>query len=574
MKRKTIVGTVPLGILLLSFFLPLTVPHDSCADAKKTRLAVVDFEQKGEQEFRGKQVGEIVAEWLITSLVRTGRFDVVERSQLQKILKEQELGLSGMINQETAAKVGALLGVKVIITGSVIRLGNIYDVNTRVISVEDGSILKAEKIRGPGLDAIEQMMDSLADTIKKDFPIEGYVVMVTGKRAMVDLGKGHGVEPGMKFVAFRKGAPLRHPITGKMLRTEDIKIGEMVIQTVDVDTSWAEIVQEEPGAKIAAGNLAKSGTSEVITAAPVAPPKVTPAKPAPARPEPAKPALQVLKPYAGRIRAEKVVADWNGDGLYDLILGDRDGFVTVYLNQGTNASPRYAVGMKLRGGGKEIKVKNPSAPYLVDWNGDGEIDLLVGDGGGYLHLFLNAGSADSVDFAQGVKVKAAGKDLDVSSNASPCVTDWNEDGKKDLVMGRGNGVIYVFLNEGSNEQPIFGKPFELNRGSLDVGSNSSPDVADWNGDGKKDLIIGNDDGEIYVFLNKGTNEDPQYENKGEKLPLKFGKDASPRVMGWNRPGANDLVVADQTGEVTLCLNSGGMGSANFPDKKVLRAGKR
>jgi len=73
-----------------------------------------------------------------------------------------------------------------------------------------------------------------------------------------------------------------------------------------------------------------------------------------------------------------------------------------------------------------------------------------------LHLFLNAGSADSVDFAQGVKVKAAGKDLDVSSNASPCVTDWNEDGKKDLVMGRGNGVIYVFLNEGSNEQPIFG----------------------------------------------------------------------------------------------------------------------
>jgi len=82
----------------------------------------------------------------------------------------------------------------------------------------------------------------------------------------------------------------------------------------------------------------------------------------------------------------------------------------------------------------------------------------------------------------------------------------------------------------------FSEPFELNRGSLDVGSNSSPDVADWNGDGKKDLIIGNDDGEIYIFFNKGTNEDPQYENKGEKLPLKFGKDASPRVMGWNRPG--------------------------------------
>jgi hypothetical protein len=97
---------------------------------------------------------------------------------------------------------------------------------------------------------------------------------------------------------------------------------------------------------------------------------------------------------------------------------------------------------------------------------------------------------------------------------------------------------------------------------------------DWNGDGKKDLIIGNADGEIIVFLNKGTNEDPQYDNKGEKLPLKFGPDASPRVIGWNRPGANDLVVADRNGEVTLCVNTGTPQSPAFLGKKVLRAGKR
>ncbi|MDH4267293.1 MAG: CsgG/HfaB family protein, partial [Deltaproteobacteria bacterium] len=179
MKRKTISGVGLIFGILLAFYLSLTIPLQ-CWGAAKTRVAVIDFEQKGEQEFRGRQVGEIVAEWLITSLVRTGRFDVVERAQLQKILKEQQMGMSGMISQETASKVGELLGVKVIITGSVIRLGNIYDVNTRLINVEDGSILKAEKIRGPGLDAIERMMDSLADTIKKDFPIEGYVVMVTG----------------------------------------------------------------------------------------------------------------------------------------------------------------------------------------------------------------------------------------------------------------------------------------------------------------------------------------------------------------------------------------------------------
>ncbi|MFH1758172.1 MAG: FG-GAP-like repeat-containing protein [Pseudomonadota bacterium] len=563
MKRKTISGVGPFFGILLALCLSLALPFHSWG-AAKTRVAVIDFEQKGEQEFRGKQVGEIVAEWLITSLVRTGRFDVVERAQLQKIFKEQQLGMTGVINQETAAKVGELLGVKLIITGSVIRVGNAYDINTRLINVEDGSILKAEKIRGPVLDVIERMMDSLADTIKKDFPILGYVVMVTGKRAMLDVGKIHGVEPGMRFMAFRQGAPVRHPVTGKMLKGEDIRIGEIAVQNVQIDTSWSEIIQEEPGAKIAAGNLTRSTGLE----------GVAPASPVSAQPTPSKPAPIAMKMWAGMGRAEKVVADWNGDGLYDLILGDRDGFVTVYLNQGTNAAPRYAVGMKLRGGGKEIKVKNPSAPYLVDWNGDGKIDLLVGDGGGYLHLFLNAGAADSVDFAPGVKVQAAGKDLDEGSDASPCVVDWNEDGKKDLAMGMGNGVIYILLNEGSNEQPIFGKPIELNGGSLDVGSNSSPDFADWNGDGKKDLIIGNDDGEIFVFLNKGTNEDPQYENKGEKLPLKFGDNASPRVIGWNRPGANDLVIADRNGEVSLCVNTGTPQSPAFSEKKVLRTGKR
>ena len=564
MKRMAMSGVSPFLGILLALCLSLTIPLQ-CWGAAKTRVAVIDFEQKGEQEFRGKQVGEIVAEWLITSLVRTGRFDVVERAQLQKILKEQQLGMTGMINQETAAKVGELLGVKLIITGSVIRIGNDYDINTRLINVEDGSILKAEKIRGPVLDVIERMMDSLADTIKKDFPIQGYVVMVTGKRVMLDVGKIHGVESGMRFMAFREGAPVRHPVTGKMLKGEDIKIGEIAVQAVQIDTSWAEIIQEEQGAKIAAGNLTRSTGLEGVAAA----------LPVSAQPAPSKPAPIAMKMWAGKGRVEKVVADWNGDGLYDLILGDRDGFVTVYLNQGSNAAPKYAGGMKLKGGGKEIKVKSPSAPYLVEWNGDGKMDLLVGDGDGYLHLFLNTGAVDSVDFAPGVKVQAAGKDLQVSrGNASPCVVDWNEDGKKDFVMGKGNGTIFVFLNEGSNEQPIFGKPIELNGGSLDVGSNSSPDVADWNGDGKKDLIIGNNSGEIFVFLNKGTNEDPQYEDKGERLPLKFGDDASPRVIGWNGPRANDLVVADRNGEVTLCLNSGRIGSPNFSEKKVLRAGKR
>ena len=119
MRRMLIFGFRSFLRILFLLLLLLTAHGNTWAASGKTRLAVIDFEQKAPQEFQGKQVGEIVAEWLITSLVNTGRFEVVERAQLQKILKEQQLGMTGMINQDTAAKVGELLGVKVIITGSV-----------------------------------------------------------------------------------------------------------------------------------------------------------------------------------------------------------------------------------------------------------------------------------------------------------------------------------------------------------------------------------------------------------------------------------------------------------------------
>ncbi len=539
--------------------LSLSIPLHSWAASGRTRLAVTDFEQKGASEFKGRQAGEIVAEWLITALVKTGRFDVVERAQLQRILQEQQLGMSGVINQETAAKVGQLLGVKVIITGAVIQFGSSIDVNARLISVEDGSILRAERIRASSLEAIEGMMDTLVSSIKKDFPLEGFVVIVSGKRAMIDLGRINGVETGMRFMAYRRGADVRHPVTGKMLRGEDIPLGEMVVQSIDQETSWVEIVKEEAGVKIAAGNQARS-TEEARAPQPSPPPSG------------AQIATAVVRPWTGQARSYKILVDWVGTN--DLMLGDRDGFVTLYPNRGTKDSPRYDAGVKVKAAGKEIKVRSPSAPLLIDWNGDGKVDLLVGNGGGYLHLFLNQGSPEvPPKFGSGIMIQAAGKNLDVGGKASPCVIDWNEDGKKDLLMGNSSGELHLFLNEGTNDRPVFGRQIKLNGGSLDVGSNSSVDVTDWNGDGKKDLIVGNDDGEIFVFMNKGSNESPEYDDKGEKLAVTFGSDASPQILSRGR-GVNDLVVADRNGEVTLSVNTGSAGSPKFPEKRVLRAGKR
>ncbi len=272
----------------------------------------------------------------------------------------------------------------------------------------------------------------------------------------------------------------------------------------------------------------------------------------------------------GKITTEKIVVDWNGDGLHDILLGDRDGFINLYLNEGSNESPRYGTPNRLKAGGKEIRVRGPSAPCLVDWNEDGKKDLLVGDGSGYLNLFLNKGSSASPDYALPGRVQADYKDLDVRSKASPCVVDWNGDGRFDLLVGSWSGELFLFFNEGSGGQPVFGKPIKLNDGKLDVGSDSSPDMADLNGDGKKDLIVGNEKGEVFIFLNMGRDQDPKFANAGEKILLKFNDNASPQVLPWAQSALIDLVVVDRFGEVTLCPNKGQAASPAYTEKRVIK----
>ena len=94
------------------------VPGTALAQAR-VRVAVMNFENNSAWTWWGDNLGRAAADELATQLVQSGKYTVIERAQLDAILQEQNLGASGAVTPATAAKVGKLLGVQLILTGSI-----------------------------------------------------------------------------------------------------------------------------------------------------------------------------------------------------------------------------------------------------------------------------------------------------------------------------------------------------------------------------------------------------------------------------------------------------------------------
>jgi TolB-like protein len=238
-------------------------PAHSFADFKKTKIAVLDFQMQGEQGDT-KDMGKIVAEWLITGLVETGRFDVIERRLLEKILAEQNLGASGAIDPNSAAQLGKVLGVKIIVSGTVTTLGGSTEINARLISVDTASIVAAEKVRAGSAERLRDLVTRITEKIALAFPLEGYVVQRTGTKVIIDLGSLMGVKPGMHFVAFKEGKVIKHPKTGQVLDVETIETGMIEIQAVREKTATGTIMQETVPNSVAYGNMVRSSTKQSL----------------------------------------------------------------------------------------------------------------------------------------------------------------------------------------------------------------------------------------------------------------------------------------------------------------------
>jgi hypothetical protein len=221
------------------------------------------------------------------------------------------------------------------------------------------------------------------------------------------------------------------------------------------------------------------------------------------------------------------IADWDGDGMPDLILNSIWGKVRWYRNVGTRKQPKLAAAQPieiewdapqptlawgwLRPEGKNLLTQWRTTPVAADWNRDGLMDLMMLDHEGYLAFFERRRREGKLELLppQRVLCDEGGKQLQLNSGRAGksgrrklCVVDWDGDGKLDVLVNSANAT-WLRQTDVRDDKYFFKDIGPVSQRNIE-GHDTSPTTVDWNNDGVPDLLIGAEDGYLYYLRNPRT----------------------------------------------------------------------
>ncbi|OGS44753.1 MAG: hypothetical protein A2539_03975 [Elusimicrobia bacterium RIFOXYD2_FULL_34_15] len=269
-------------------------PSENVFIPPKKKISVIEFENK--TAYGQRRLGTAASDILLTELGKSQKFILIERSKLDKVMEEQKIQTTGLIDANTVTQVGKILGLDAIVIGSISQFGvktggSDYlitqskqqvaecTVDIRVIEVETGKIIYVDSGKGVsksskgsflgmgtkgGYDetlegeslraAIAKFVDNIVIQVNAR-PWSCRVAEVDENNIYLDAGKESNLKLGTKLVVYHQGKEIRSPDTGMVIGKTESKVGEIeVVDYFGENGSTAKVVT---GGKPIRGDLCR-----------------------------------------------------------------------------------------------------------------------------------------------------------------------------------------------------------------------------------------------------------------------------------------------------------------------------
>ncbi|MCX6355238.1 MAG: 6-bladed beta-propeller [Candidatus Aureabacteria bacterium] len=160
-------------VQVFSYAVPVRQAAPSPKLEKAVRIAIFDFKNNNPQA-QSRGYGEAISEMFITAFAKRPNFEVIERKQLRKVLDEIELDQSGVVENETAKKVGKVLGIDVALAGGIAAFAGSIQMDMRLLDVETGKVILADSLEANSEAQLRSLVNHEVGKLENSYVVRFY----------------------------------------------------------------------------------------------------------------------------------------------------------------------------------------------------------------------------------------------------------------------------------------------------------------------------------------------------------------------------------------------------------------